>query len=99
MPKFGVLGCDTKRGFAGRTHVLGRRGVTRDSDRVEGRGRQNRWVDSPDSISVTPECPSSPLGSPSKGLASEGQREPVYKSPPPALPHGLGPGSEAPPCG
>ena len=38
MPKFGALGCNTKRGFAGRTHVLGRRGVTQGSDRVEGRG-------------------------------------------------------------
>lgn len=61
--------------------------------------RGNRWVDSPDPIPVTPECLSSPLGSSSKGLASEGQREPVYQSPRPAGRYGLGPGLEAPPGG
>lgn len=38
MPKFEALGCDAKRGFAGRTHVLGRRGVTLGSDREEEGG-------------------------------------------------------------
>lgn len=112
MPKFGALGCDTKGGFAGRTYVLGRSGVIPGSDREEGGGswgkmgllqesegmgrRGNRWVDSPDPTPVTPECLSSPLGSPSKGLASEGQREPVYRSPPPAGLMGLAQGWRRP---
>lgn len=37
----------------------------------------NGWVDIPDPIPVTPECLSLPLGSSSKGQASEGQRDPA----------------------
>lgn len=60
---------------------------------AEGMGpRGNKWVDIPDLIPVAPECPSSPLGSSSKGLVSEGQRSQFTGVPGPPgrrRPHGF----------
>lgn len=62
------------------------------SGEVEG----ERVGDIPDPMPVPPECLSSPLGSSSEGLGSEGQREPVDS----ALGHPWAwPGFTAPPGG